>query len=68
MMGIGDGEAPAPNWSVDFWVADADATAAHAAELGGSVVVAPHDTPGFRQAVIADPEGAAFSINTLTSG
>lgn len=34
-----------PHWSVDFWVGDADATAAHAAELGGTVVVAPHTPP-----------------------
>jgi uncharacterized protein len=58
----GDGS---PHWSIDFWVDDADLTAAHAEELGGGVVVAPHDTPGFRSAVIADPQGAIFSINAL---
>src|SRR3984893_17553831 len=30
----GDGQTP-PNWSVDFWVEDADATAERAVELGG---------------------------------
>lgn len=57
-------DAPA-QWGVDFWVRDADATAEHADRLGGQVVVAPHDTPGFRTAVLADPEGATFSISQL---
>jgi predicted enzyme related to lactoylglutathione lyase len=56
------------HWSVDFWVDDADATAEHAARLGGSVVLGPFDAPGFRSAVIADPKGAAFSVSTLTAG
>ena len=56
----GDG---APRWSVDLWVDDADAIAADAERLGGTVVVPPHDTPGFRQAELADPQGAAFSVS-----
>lgn len=52
-------------WGVDFWVDGTDATAARAAELGGHVVAPPYDTPGFRQAVLADPEGATFSISQL---
>jgi hypothetical protein len=52
-----------PNhWHVYFSVADADATAAKAAELGGSVLVAPFDTPAGRMAVLRDPQGAAFSV------
>jgi predicted enzyme related to lactoylglutathione lyase len=57
-----------PHWSVDFWVDDADATAERAAELGGKVIAPPFDTPGFRQAVLADPEGASFSVTQLTAG
>jgi uncharacterized protein len=52
-------------WSVDFWVHDADAAAGKAAELGGKAVVPPYDIPGFRQAVLADPAGAAFSVSEL---
>jgi hypothetical protein len=52
-------------WDVDFWIADADAAAARAAELGGAVVADPYDAPPFRQAVLADPAGATFSISTL---
>jgi len=35
---------------------------AKAGELGGSVVVPQFDTPVGRMAVIADPQGAVFSI------
>jgi uncharacterized protein len=49
-----------PHWSVTFAVDDADATAARAAELGGTVAVAPFDAPWVRMAVIADPQGATF--------
>jgi uncharacterized protein len=52
-----------PNhWHVYFDVDDADATAAKAAELGGSVLAEPFDTPVGRIAVIRDPQGAVFSI------
>jgi hypothetical protein len=52
------------HWSVDFWVDDADATAEKAAEAGGTVIAPPYDVPGvgLRQAVLADPQGASFSI------
>jgi predicted enzyme related to lactoylglutathione lyase len=54
--------------SANFWIADADAAAAKAGELGGRVVVEPHDTPGFREAVLADPQGAVFSVSQLLTG
>jgi len=38
-----------------------------AARLGGEVIVAPHDTPGFRSAVLADPQGPVFSVSQLTA-
>jgi hypothetical protein len=53
------------HWRLDFWVADADATAADAAKLGGQIVAGPFDTPGFRQAIVADREGAVFSVSQL---
>jgi predicted enzyme related to lactoylglutathione lyase len=52
-------------WTPDFWVADADATAAKAAELGGTVIMPPFDTGVGRTAVLADPDGAAFSISKV---
>ena len=48
------------HWGVTFAVADADATAARAAELGGTVDVAPFDAPWVRQTIITDPQGATF--------
>ena len=63
-----EGEQAPPHWSVDFWIDDADAAAATAARLGGAVVVAPYDTPAFRQAVLADPQGAVFTVSQRTAG
>ena len=57
-----------PHWSVNFWHADADGAAAKAAELGGRVLIEPHDTPGFRETVLADPAGATFSVSQLKAG
>jgi predicted enzyme related to lactoylglutathione lyase len=54
-----------PHWNVDFWVRDVDATAASAAELGGKVVAPPFDTPVGRTGVLADPQGAAFSVSQV---
>jgi uncharacterized protein len=61
-------EDEAPHWSVNFWVSDADAIAAKAAELGGEVISLPADGPGFRDAVVADPEGARLSVSQLIAG
>ena len=29
------------------------------------IATAPYDAPGFRQAVLADPQGAAFTVSAL---
>jgi predicted enzyme related to lactoylglutathione lyase len=58
-----------PHWSVTFAVADADATAAKATELGGKVMVPPFDAPWstptytIRVTVLADPQGATFAAS-----
>jgi uncharacterized protein len=64
------GDEGPPRWSVDFWVDDVDATAGRAAQLGGEVVAPPYDIPvaALRQAVLADPQGAAFSVTKVSSG
>jgi uncharacterized protein len=56
------------SWSVDFWVDDVDRAAAAAGENGGSVASPPQDLPGFRQAVLADPNGVPFSVSQLMLG
>lgn len=68
MAPSGQAAAVPPHWNVNFRTADADATADHAAELGGTVIMAPVDTPGFTSAVLADPQGGVFSISKLTVG
>ncbi|GAB3068090.1 VOC family protein [Micromonospora schwarzwaldensis] len=52
-------------WTVYFAVEDTDATAARAAELGGTILVPPRDNPAGRAAALRDPHGALFSISTL---
>jgi predicted enzyme related to lactoylglutathione lyase len=64
MAPAGDGDAPA-RWRPDFWVADAEAATAKTAELGGTVVEPVSPGPVGKNAVLADPAGAEFSISQL---
>jgi uncharacterized protein len=64
VMQHANGDA-APAWNVDFWVGDAHDIASTATARGGSVIVPPHEVPGFRNAVLADPSGAPFSVSQL---
>ena len=59
---IGEGDPTPPHWSVALTVSNVDATARRASELGGTVLLAPSDTPGFRSAVIADPQGGVVAV------
>ena len=64
LVPIGDEQPDTPaHWSVTFAVDDADAIAARAGELGGSVLVPPFDAPWVRTTVLADPRGASFSAS-----
>lgn len=56
------GERPDPRWDVAFRVADVDASAARAEELGGRVVFGPMDIPIGRFAIVADPVGVPSTI------
>jgi uncharacterized protein len=54
---------PEPHWVAYIAVADVDAAAQRAGELGGQVLVPPTDIPGWgRVAVLRDPQGAAFGV------
>jgi predicted enzyme related to lactoylglutathione lyase len=64
----GPQEDPTPRWSVAFWVADADRTAARARDLGGAVVLPPMDIPVGRMTIVADPQGAAFTASAVPGG
>jgi predicted enzyme related to lactoylglutathione lyase len=67
MMQIGPDWGPVPpHWLIYFAVADCEASAERARELGASVKVPPSDIPGIgRFAVLEDPQGAAFAIIRL---
>jgi predicted enzyme related to lactoylglutathione lyase len=52
-----------PRWGIYFEVADADATAAKAAELGGKVLMGPDSIPQVgRIALLMDAHGVPFSV------
>jgi predicted enzyme related to lactoylglutathione lyase len=57
------GDEADPYWDVAFGVADADATAARAAELGAEVLVPPTDMPWVRMTVLRDPQGAVLTAS-----
>ncbi|MEV7084367.1 VOC family protein [Streptomyces sp. NPDC093085] len=50
------------HWMTYFEVADADAAARLVQELGGQVLQQPREGAYGRQATVADPEGAVFTI------
>lgn len=58
-------EGVPPHWNVNFRVDDVDATRERAAGLGGSPLGPPVDAFGLRSAVIADPQGAVFSVSAV---
>jgi uncharacterized protein len=66
VAGVGSRPAEAdwpPAWNTYIWVASADEAAAKVKTAGGKVVTEPFDIPGAgRMAVLADPQGAAFSV------
>ncbi len=59
------GDVP-PHWEAYFAVADVDATANRAAELGAKICAPPMDIPGVgRMSAMMDPQGGAFAIIKL---
>ncbi len=54
-----------PHWHVTFAVADRDAVAASATELGAEVM-ATEDTQWTRTALVRDPQGALFTASQFT--
>lgn len=47
-------------------VADIDKVFARVVKLGGSVLMPPTDALGFRNAVLADPNGGVLAISQVT--
>ncbi|WP_217923319.1 VOC family protein [Miltoncostaea oceani] len=58
---VADGDAP--HWDVTFAVDDADAAAARAESLGGTVLVPPTDMPWVRTTVLRDPQGTVVTAS-----
>jgi hypothetical protein len=54
-----------PRWDVTFAVDDTDAVAARTVERGGRVLSGPVDQGPARSAVLADPQGAVFSVGSF---
>ena len=52
-----------PHWAVNFRVEDVDVVAERATDLGGTLVMRPMTTPGFRSAVIADPSSGVIAVS-----
>ncbi|HVV13146.1 VOC family protein [Amycolatopsis sp.] len=61
--GISEGDS---HWSTYFGVADTDASVAKIVELGGSVSREPMDSPYGRMAQVADDQGVAFNVISVT--
>lgn len=61
-----DGVAVPPHWSINFTVRDADAFAERAVALGAALLMPPTDTPGFRSAVVRDPQGGVVAVSART--
>lgn len=59
VMAANESDTPA-RWELTFAVNDADAAAARAAELGGTVMVQPFNVPWSRVTLVRDPQGAVF--------
>ena len=54
-----------PYWMIYIASADVDASTKKVKELGGNVMVEPHDFPGGRFSIVTDPQGGAFGILTM---
>jgi len=63
------GEHRQPAWLGFFSVSNVDAAAKTALQNGGKILFQPHDVPDLgRDAVLQDPQGAAFGILASSSG
>jgi uncharacterized protein len=56
------------SWTVYFGVSDTDAAVAESVKAGGTVAHQPTDTPYGRMAVVADNQGASFSLLSVQTG
>jgi predicted enzyme related to lactoylglutathione lyase len=57
-----------PAWRVYFGTSDTDVSVARVQANGGSVIREPIDRPYGRMSMLADDQGAVFSLLGLTPG
>jgi uncharacterized protein len=60
-----DNPSAPPHWGIDLWVDDVDEATQKAVELGGNIIAPPLDGPFSRDATLADPQGAVFTISKI---
>ncbi len=65
-MAKADSDAPS-GWSVTFGADDINAVVEKVTDLGGDVVIEPHDEPWVKTATFKDPQGAVFSVNQFVA-
>ena len=65
---MGGPEGTPGHWVAYFSVSDVDAAVTAAESAGGTIAMAPVDTPFGRMAAIADPFGATFSVHAQLAG
>jgi len=57
-----------PSWTNYVTVENVDQSAKNAAELGGKILMGPHDIPEVgRFCIVQDPQGAVFAIITYSA-
>ena len=56
-------ESVPPHWAVNFRADDVDALCERAVAGGGTLLMPPTDAPGYRNAVIADPQGGVVAVS-----
>lgn len=69
VVAVAAGAAPVPGtpayWAVNVQVSNADDFAARAVGLGGTMLMPPTDGPGFRNALLADPDGGVLAVSQV---
>ena len=66
-MGVDFPSEVPTHWATYFAVADINDTVARCTNSGGTVIMAPFDTPVGQMAVLQDPAGATFSVGQFVA-
>ena len=61
------GSGVPPHWAVNMQIDDVDDLTARVVRLGGSLLMPPTDAPGFRNALLADPQGGVLAVSQVVT-